>query len=95
MAMRAELAEDLENAPELRSVPGLVEDEARHTLGLDDLPSELLESGILDQVEIVGIREGGKVDCFVPFTLIDNEEVPVKKEWAESLARQMGDIADL
>lgn len=91
--MRAGLAEDLERAPDLRSIPGIVEDEVRRTLDLDELPLELLESGILDQVEVVGVREGGKVDCFVPFSLVDNEEVPVKKEWAESLARQMGDIA--
>lgn len=49
---------------------------------------------ILDQVEIVGTREGGLIDCMVPTELIDHEEVPVKEEWAQSLAEQMRQIAD-
>lgn len=58
------------------------------------VPEELARSSVLPQIEIIGIREGGLVECFVPFDLVDNEEVPVKEEWAASLARQMGDIAD-
>jgi len=48
---------------------------------------------LLGQVEIIGERDGGLVECYVPTELIDHEEVPVKEEWASSLAAQMKDIA--
>jgi len=44
---------------------------------------------LLGQVEIIGVREGGLVECYVPTELIDHEEVPVKEEWATSIAKQM------
>lgn len=53
------------------------------------------ELRLLDQVHIIGTREGGLVDCMVPTELIDHEEVPVKKEWAEDLAAQMNEMAEL
>ncbi len=54
----------------------------------------LLESPLIQQSEVIGIREGGIVDCWVPTELIDHEEVPVKEEWARSLANEMHDIAE-
>ncbi len=54
----------------------------------------LLESPLIQQSEVIGIREGGIVDCWVPTELIDHEEVPVKEEWARSLANEMNDIAE-
>lgn len=47
-----------------------------------------------DHVEIIGHREGGYIDCWVPMGLIDNEEVPVKEDWARSLADNMKRAAE-
>lgn len=49
----------------------------------------LRHDGLWGRVDVVGSREGGLIDCFVPAELIDFEEVPVKEEWAQSLAREM------
>ncbi len=38
------------------------------------------------RIEILGVREGGLVECFVPIDLIDNEDVPVDAVHATSLA---------
>jgi anti-sigma28 factor (negative regulator of flagellin synthesis) len=54
----------------------------------------LLESPLIQRTEVMGTREGGIVDCWVPTELIDHEEVPVKEEWASSLANEMREIAD-
>jgi hypothetical protein len=54
---------------------------------------DLSSARLLSQVEIIGEREGGMIDCWVPSRLIDYEEVPVKEEWAEDLAAQMRDMA--
>lgn len=53
----------------------------------------ILNSSLILNAEVTGTREGGIVDCWVPVDLIDREEVPVKKEWAESLAKEMREIA--
>ena len=59
------------------------------TVGGSELRS-VQDHPLLDHVEILSIKEGGTlVDCVVPAHLIDYEEVPVKEEWAESLAKQM------
>lgn len=47
----------------------------------------------LDHVQIVGYRDGDLIDCHVPAELIDHEEVPVKEEWARSLATEMSQKA--
>lgn len=60
----------------------------------EDRIEVLLNSPLIQQVEVVGTREGGIVDCWVPTELIDHEEVPVKKEWARDLAADMGRKAD-
>ncbi len=52
-------------------------------------PPQHAHFGLLSQVEVIGIREGGLVDCWVPTELIDHEEVPVKEEWVDSLAADM------
>lgn len=54
-----------------------------------DLPS----SDLSRRVEIIGERDGGLIDCWVPTELIDHEEVPVKEEWALSLALQMQEMS--
>lgn len=51
--------------------------------------TRILESPLLQGIQIIGIREGGLVDCWVPVERIDNEEVPVHESWAQSLASQM------
>lgn len=48
---------------------------------------------VLTKVEVVGEREGGLIDCYVPVEFIDFEEVPVKEEWAASLATNMKERA--
>jgi hypothetical protein len=52
------------------------------------------EIPLLEQATILIEREGGLTECFVPAHLINHEEVPVKEEWAESLARQMRDRSE-
>jgi hypothetical protein len=52
-----------------------------------------LPNSILDQIIVVGNREGGMTECYVPADLIDYEEVPVKEDWAKSLAKQIADQA--
>ena len=44
---------------------------------------------LLAQTAVLYERDGGLYECYVPAELIDHEEVPVKEEWAASLARQM------
>lgn len=44
---------------------------------------------LLEQTVVLIERDGGLTECFVPTNLINHEEVPVKADWAESLARQM------
>jgi hypothetical protein len=61
---------------------------------VDSRIEALLEKELIKQVEIIGFREGGIVDCWVPTGLIDHEEVPVKDEWAGSLAEEMREIAE-
>lgn len=56
---------------------------------------ELLSFLLARGVEVMYSREGGLFECAVPTELIDHEEVPVKKEWAESLAYQMKAIAEI
>jgi hypothetical protein len=56
--------------------------------------STLLESTLIQRADVIGTREGGIVDCWVPAELIDHEEVPVKDEWARSLANEMREIAE-
>ena len=92
MAVRAESLGEIEQVALQPMIDAAVS--AERVVGINGLPLELAQSEILSKVEIIGIREGGLVECFVPFTLIDNEEVPVKEEWAEQLAQQMGDIAE-
>lgn len=60
---------------------------------LDKQLDILLNSPLIQQVEVIGTREGGIVDCWVPAELIDHEEVPVKEEWARALAAEMREIA--
>ncbi len=45
------------------------------------------------QIEVLYMRDGGLAECSVPIELIDNEEVPVKDEWAQSLAQNMRETA--
>jgi len=93
MAVRAEALGEIEpvaRQPHSEAAHNPVE----KVVTINGLPLELAQSDILSEVEILGIREGGYVECFVPFEMIDNEEVPVKEEWAASLAQQMGDIAE-
>lgn len=52
------------------------------------------EIPLLQQVEILAERDGGLVECYIPTELINHEEVPVKEEWAQSLARQMSKKAE-
>jgi hypothetical protein len=47
------------------------------------------EIPLLAQAEVLYERDGGLYECYIPTDLIDHEEVPVKEEWAASLARQM------
>lgn len=61
--------------------------------GIIDVKDNLELEPILQSVEIIGIREGGYVDCWVPVDLIDREEVPVDEAWVQSLARQMDAMA--
>ena len=65
----------------------------------DGLTRELLDPALRAQldridpnhrIELRTLREGGLVDCYVPFDLLDNEEVPVKEAWADSLANMFG-----
>src|SRR3990167_4563178 len=58
--------------------------------GVDELTILLESLGM--EIYAVG-REGVFVDGVVPFDLIDNEEVPVHVDWAESLARDMRQVA--
>ena len=93
MAIQAEALGETEQTA-LRSLTESASNIETSILLRKGVPEELVRSDVLQNVEIIGIREGGLVECFVPFDLIDNEEVPVKEEWATSLARQMGDIAE-
>jgi hypothetical protein len=54
-----------------------------------DVPHIFPEIPLLAQTEIKTTREGGLTECYVPTELIDHEEVPVKEEWAATLARSM------
>lgn len=40
-------------------------------------------------VHVISSREGGLVECWVPFDAIDDEEVAVKEDWVDSLSAQM------
>ncbi|MCA9332766.1 ParB N-terminal domain-containing protein [Candidatus Saccharibacteria bacterium] len=66
-----------------------VEGELLPTDVIDESQASLIDFLNLNGVEVVGLREGGLVDCYVPVELIDNEEVPVKEHYVESLAAQM------
>lgn len=59
----------------------------------DPITNRLLEVPLIKQCEVIGTREGGLVDCWVPTELIDHEEVPVNEEWARKLAEDMEDEA--
>lgn len=48
---------------------------------------------IFDQVEIVGEREGGLIECYVPIRLICTEDVPVNDEHVTQLASSIEDEA--
>ncbi len=48
---------------------------------------------LLEQTQVLFERDGGLTECFVPSELIDHEEVPVKEEWAASLAKQMHTVS--
>ena len=55
---------------------------------------DLAHRTLLDRLDITNTREGGFIDCYVPAELIDYEEVPVKEEWAQSLATEMRQLVD-
>ena len=66
----------------------------RGNLASDDTRIDtLLSSPLIERTKVTGTREGGIVDCWVPIELIDHEEVPVKEEWARSLANEMLEIS--
>jgi hypothetical protein len=56
--------------------------------------SEFPSISLLSQTNILYERQGGLYECYVPTELIDHEEVPVKQDWAVSLARQMRQKSD-
>ncbi len=45
------------------------------------------------RIDVMVIRDGGLVDCFVPFDLIDNDEVAVDEKYADDLAEQFRQLA--
>ncbi len=64
---------------------------------------ELLHHPILEKlalfdpehrIDIKVVREGGLVDCFIPFDLIDDEEVPIDENYARDLADQFAQEAE-
>jgi hypothetical protein len=52
-------------------------------------PSQFPSIPLLEQTEVLIERDGGLTECYVPTELIDHEEVPVKEEWAASIASNM------
>lgn len=58
------------------------------------LPEEIApKPRLLDMVDVVGEREGGLVECYVPVELICMEDVPVNEEHVEQLSSSIKEEA--
>lgn len=69
--------------------------DAERESGIEVLGQELpsIDWLISHGAEVIGEREGGLIDCWVPTDLVDNEEVPVKEDHVVSIMGDMNRIA--